>query len=254
MTTPAVVAAPAMTGRGRTVIDDRVRRRLVERAVLSVPGVVPRRTMVPGRTLPAVVIGGQRHEPRVNIEIAARWPVVSGEVIDGVRTAVGAELATALGEHPADIDVRIARLEADRSPAQVADAYAAPDDMSAGPGSASRRLAPRSIAASTVTGVLIALALTAVGAVAIRDAVTSDTEWIGTALGWLGNAHWQWWLWPAAVVAALVGLVLLVAAVKPRRRTHVPVGDGVWVPRGLVNDWQVDDSASTTTGLTGEDS
>ncbi|MGW0163131.1 hypothetical protein ACWDUN_27810 [Mycobacterium sp. NPDC003323] len=236
--TPDVVApvapAAAVATRGSTIIDDRVRARLIERAVLSTPGVVARRTIIPGRTLPAVAVSGCRGA--VDVQIAASWPVDSAAVLAAARSAVVRELAVSLGEQPDRVDVVIARVESDRAPAQVADAYAAgdqPDDA----GVPHRRFAPKRAAGATFAGVLTALVLITVGAVAIREALLPDDPWVAPALTAVADAQWQWWTWPAAVAAAVIGSVLLVIAVKPRRHTHVSVGDHVWVPRGSENLW-----------------
>ena len=246
MTSDAVVHPSVPMTRGSTVIDDRVRERLIERAALSAPGVVARRTLVPGGNLPAVHLAGQSG---VDIQIAASWPVDSASVLEAARSAVIRELADSLGEHPERVDVTIARVESERTAAQVADAYAAgppPDHV----GAAHRRFAPQRAAAATYTGVFIAIVVIVLGAVAIRDALTPDAPWIATALDRIADVQWQWWTWPAAVATAIVGLVLLVAALKPRRRTHVSIGDHVWVPRGTERRWTdeenfgIDDSGS----------
>lgn len=253
MTTNVAAHLAVAEGRGRTVVEDRVRQRLVERAVLSVPGVVARRTMAFGRNFPAITIGGQPDSSRIEVEIAAAWPVDSVDVIEAVRGAVGDELAAALDEHPDRVGVRISHLLAERTAAQVAQAYAA--EAAVASSATPRRLgryAPRAIAASTVTGVLISLVLIAFGALAIRDGLTARPQWIGAVLHWLTGAHWQWWYWPTAVLAAVVGAVLLVVAVKPRRRTHIPVGDGVWVPREIAADWRLRESRSTAITMDGE--
>lgn len=245
------VAAPLPTARGRTVIDDRVRRQLIERAALSVPGVLARRTLVPGRTLPTATVAGDPGAQIVDVQIAAAWPVDGAATLDSVRAAVAGELASALGEHPDRVGVTITRVESDRTPAQVADAYEV--DPGTGPIDVRhRRFAPRRAATATYSGVLIAVGLIAAGAVAIREALTTADPWIAPALRWAAEAHWQWWIWPAATVAAVLGLVLLVASVTPRRRTHVSVGDHIWVPRSRARDWSVPDSESTDFDSTGE--
>lgn len=235
------VTAQPHAARGRTVIDDRVRRQLIERAVLSVPGVVARRTMVPGRTLPSVGIGGGQGAQTVGVQVAVTWPVDGAAVLDSVRAAVVDELEATLAERPDRVDVTITVVESDRTPAQVADAYDA--DPAAEPiGVAHRRFAPRRAATATYGGVLVATALIAAGGLAIRDALNSADPWIAPALRWAADAQWQWWVWPIAAVAALVGLLLLVASVTPRRRTHVSVGDHIWVPRNKVRDWTAPDA------------
>lgn len=251
MTSDLAAANPPAV-RGRTVIDDRVRSQLIERAVLSVSGVLARRTMVPGRSLPAVAVSGDQNARTVDVHIAARWPVDSATLLESVRAAVIQELATSLGETPERVDVTITRVDADRTPAQVADAYelsgdeaAAVDCDIAPAGAQQRRLAPRARAAASTVSVVIALALGALGAVAIRDAFTPADRWTTAVLGWAADAQWQWWVWPAAVLAALLGLALLVAAIKPRRRTYVSVGSQVWLPREDSQQWTAADAGTT---------
>lgn len=240
------LVAPAQATRGRTVIDDRVRTQLIERAALSVPGVVARRTMVPGRSLPVVTLDGAE---TVDIQIAAAWPVDARAVMDSVRAAVLTELGTALAERPERVDVTIARVESERTPAQVADVYDA-DPAGEPVAPRPRRFAPRRAAVATYIAVLIGAAMTAAGAVAIREALTTADPWIAPALQWTADAQWQWWVWPVAALAAVLGLVLLVAAVTPRRRTHVSVGDHIWVPRNKAQDWAVDTEAPDIRGET----
>ncbi|CDQ44975.1 hypothetical protein [Mycolicibacterium neoaurum] len=236
MTSEAVTQVVEPTTRGRTLIDDRVRERVIERAILATPGVVAHRTMVPGRTLPSVTIAD--HPAGLDVQIAAAWPVDSATVLASARSAVVRELATTLGEHPDRVEVTITRVESDRTPAQVADAYAdAEVPVPAAVGSASRRFAPRRIAGATYCGVIFAVLLMALGAVAIRDALTPEDPWIAPVLSALADARWQWWTWPGAVAAALIGAVLLVIAVKPRKRTHEPIDDLVWVRRGHQRQW-----------------
>lgn len=251
-TEPVVAALVAQPERGQTVISDRVRQRLIEHAALSVPGVVRRRTIVPGGTLPAVRIGGGSQSRAVDIDIAANWPVDGTTILNEVESAVSRELSLSLGEQPRHLGVRISRIVSDRTPAQVADAYAADTEPNAGTASSRGRFAPRRTAASTITGVLIALMVIAAGVVAVRDALI-DVDWIGGAtwitpvLDWAGGAQWQWWTWPGAVVAVLAGAILLIVAVKPRRMAYHPVGDGVWVQRHAVEAWRsesVRDAAS----------
>lgn len=233
--TTDVVARPGLpTQRGRTIVADTVCRRLVEHTVLAAPGVTTHRTLVPGRTLPAVTVSGSQDARRIEVDISAAWPIEGAALIGSVRSAVERELTTSLGAPPERVEVRIARVDAVRSPAQVADVYAGElgEEQEALPPNA-RRLAPRAMAPSSVSAVAIALALIALGVIAVRDVVAGGPDWISAVCVWVADQHWQWWWWPGAVLAALAGLVLCVVAVTPRRRTHVPVGDGVWAPRSM---------------------
>lgn len=248
MTSDAVAGSPAAV-RGRTVIVNRVRERLVERALLGVPGVVAKKTMIPGRSLPAISISDR--PVTVDVQIAASWPTDSAALLSATRSAVARELAENLGETAEHVDVTIAKVDSERSPAEVADAY---DGQPAGEpiGVQHRRLAPRRASKATFSAVLIAVAVIVLGVIAIRDAWTSTDPWIAPALSWAAELQWQWWAWPAAVVAALLGLALLVAAVTPRRRTHVSVGDHVWIRRGAEKDWNAAETETNPFDSDGE--
>lgn len=235
--------------RGRTVVSDRVRQRLIEHAVLSVPGVVRRRAIVPGRSFPAVQVDGGLKSRVVDVEIAANWPVDGTAVLGNVESAVMRELSASLGESPQRVAVRIARIDSDRTPAQVADAYAIDAETTGGGETA--QYGPRRVAGSTITGLLVALTVIAAGVVAVREALIAvgwigGTAWIDPALDWAAQTQWQWWTWPAVILTVLVGVVLLVIAVKPRRRAYLPVGDGVWVRKHAVERWRTAHSEGDT--------
>lgn len=94
---------------------------------------------------------------------------------------------------------------------------------------------PVGTSAAAPIGVLAAMATIALGVVGIHDALQaagaaggpSWTEWLAGKLETVAPADW---MIPAGVGAVIVGLLCLVAAVKPRRVTHVAVGkDGVWI-------------------------
>jgi len=93
---------------------------------------------------------------------------------------------------------------------------------------------PVAAPAAAIAGIIAALAVIAVGAVAIRDALVATGLLDGRSwLEWLfGKAEVLKpvdWMIPAGIGAVLVGLWFVVAAVKPRKVTHQPVGDGVWI-------------------------
>ncbi len=60
------------------------------------------------------------------------------------------------------------------------------------------------------------------------------TRWTTNTADWITRSTWQDWMWPVAVICVIVGLWLVWLAVKPRRRTHVPLGDFevMWTRRG----------------------
>ncbi|MEV8377700.1 DUF6286 domain-containing protein [Kribbella sp. NPDC056861] len=94
---------------------------------------------------------------------------------------------------------------------------------------------PTAVPAAATVGIIAALAVTAVGAVAVRDtlvstgAITGDS-WIEWVLGKAEVLKPVDWMIPAGIIALLLGVWVLIAALKPRKATHLAVGDaGVWI-------------------------
>lgn len=242
-----VTTTEVVPARGVTRIHERVRHRLIEHAVLSVPGVVRHGSMAPGRALPSITIADDDTRPAVNVKIAATWPHDGARVVGAIRAAVIHELHESLGEQPASVSVRIARIESNRTPAEVADAYAAgaadPQESDTAPDVGSRYRGPYRVAGSTITSILVAVALIALGVIVLRDAAigfgwVGGSAWTAGATRWAQHTHWMWWTWPTAVAAGIAGLALLVLTVKPRRRTHVVVGDGILVSHASAHRWR----------------
>ncbi|MBJ8338945.1 hypothetical protein JGU71_08615 [Antrihabitans sp. YC3-6] len=96
---------------------------------------------------------------------------------------------------------------------------------------------PRSAPALRPAAIGAALALIAVGGVAIRDTLVeagavAGQPWIAPALGRLDGLSAQAWMVPAGIAVAVVGLLLLASALKPRRSTHTGLAtDGLWIRR-----------------------
>ncbi len=100
--------------------------------------------------------------------------------------------------------------------------------------------APLAAPAASAMSVVLAIALIAAGIVAGRDAfigigVVTGSPWIGGGLKLLDGLTAQAWMLPAGIAVALLGLLLVVAAIKPRRRTHRPTTvPNAWItPRDI---------------------
>ena len=100
--------------------------------------------------------------------------------------------------------------------------------------------APLAAPAATSVSVVLALVLIGAGVVAGRDALIdfgaiAGTPWIAAGLKAIDGLTAQTWMLPVGIAVAIIGLLLLVAAVKPRKRTHVPTtAPGVWItPRDV---------------------
>lgn len=95
---------------------------------------------------------------------------------------------------------------------------------------------PRAVPGSRAVGVVLALLVTALGVFAGREALAAwgavpGGSWLTGAADAVGAVGPQWWVLPAGAALALVGLALLLAALRPRRRRHLTLGaDGrVWL-------------------------
>lgn len=99
------------------------------------------------------------------------------------------------------------------------------------------------VAAATARYVAVALALVVMlgGVVSLREAGielgwVDGTPWIGAAITALNGLRSQWWMVPVGAVALILGLWLVVVAVRPRRKTVVAVdaAGSVWMrPRDV---------------------
>lgn len=89
---------------------------------------------------------------------------------------------------------------------------------------------PKAPAGSTAVGILIALVLVGAGVLGVHDGLTglgwaSGRAWLPPALEAVDGAHAATWMLVVAAVLALLGLWLVLLALKPRRRTHLPAPD-----------------------------
>jgi hypothetical protein len=95
---------------------------------------------------------------------------------------------------------------------------------------------PLAAPAAAPTAILLAALIVGLGVLAGRDVliltgVLGGTAWLTPALSTVGAVHRDTgWLLPAAIGLAVIGLILLIVAVKPRRHTHRRLThDGLWM-------------------------
>jgi hypothetical protein len=101
--------------------------------------------------------------------------------------------------------------------------------------------APVAAATARRIAVVLALVLLIVGVVALREAGVvlgwvAGTPWIAAAVTAVNGLHSHWWMVPAGGAAVVVGLWMVVMALKPRRKTVVAVdaAGSVWMrPRDV---------------------
>lgn len=91
-----------------------------------------------------------------------------------------------------------------------------------------KRYIPRAIAASQILSIALSLGAFALAIAAARELWTKRTgtelkSWLHPVFELISRAHYEPWMLPGGVVAALVGLIFIIVAVKPRPRTHVPL-------------------------------
>ena len=87
---------------------------------------------------------------------------------------------------------------------------------------------PVGIPLATRIAVVLALLVIGIGVVAARDVLIwtgaiAGSPWIIAAVSLLNGLTAHGWMLPAGVVLALLGLLLVMAAITPRRRTHQPL-------------------------------
>lgn len=84
---------------------------------------------------------------------------------------------------------------------------------------------PRKAPAAVLPAVLLVLLALGLGVVALRDWLThlgvfTGTLWTTNTVDAVDGVRRAGWLLPVGVVVALLGLLVVVAALRPRRRTH----------------------------------
>lgn len=113
---------------------------------------------------------------------------------------------------------------------------------------------PRAAPVAAVTGSLVAVAFIAAAVVGIHDLVVTQGwagghPWARGAIDGINHTTRADWVIPLAVLALLVGLLLLWVSVKPRRSTHQPVADQD--PAAQV--WVTPEALSQLAGSAGDD-
>lgn len=105
----------------------------------------------------------------------------------------------------------------------------------------SKRMPPQARPVAGFTAVLLALVLIGAGVVGVQDLFTTrrwidGRPWLRMAIEHANHATPGGWALPGGILAVALGVLLLMAAAKPRRSTHHPVPGttDVWVSPGAV--------------------
>lgn len=239
--------------RGSLVIKDRAVARIAAAAALQVPGVVRRSgglSLLTGRELPRADVTTGGNAVAVNLYVAAEWPYDAAMLTRRVHDSVERQLreltdlsvhelnvlvaATAVPEDGEDTDTAVpveyreSDIVAARTEPRTAVPVVAPLPPLAYPAA--------SPAAALIAVAALLLAFTALRELLIVRGTYGGAPWLRNSFEWFGRLHWEPWIAPAAAACVAVGIVLLVVACKPRRRTHLPLRvDGpvatVWMRR-----------------------
>lgn len=86
--------------------------------------------------------------------------------------------------------------------------------------------APRTPAPAAYLGALLSVTLVAVGVIGIRDGIVATgwmggSMWTANVVNWIDGLAFAPWMIPAGVASIVVGIVVLLVAVAPRRTTAV---------------------------------
>ena len=91
---------------------------------------------------------------------------------------------------------------------------------------------------AAVPAILFALVLIGAGVVLGREALLNwgaidGPEWVGPAATHLDGLTAQQWMLPGGIAAVVVGFILVLTAIRPRRRTHRALTEhDVWLRKG----------------------
>ncbi|WP_350276334.1 DUF6286 domain-containing Asp23/Gls24 family envelope stress response protein [Kribbella sp. HUAS MG21] len=223
----AAVPEPASVANG----GDRGRLEIAERAVERIAeitarnhGAVLRRDAVLGRGLPKAraVIAGRR--TRIEVQVAAAWGRPLAEVAAEVRRSVAADIAryTGLGVDRVDVDITTVGATDGGAVGGAVGAVGSAD------GQAPAAKSPVAAPAAAAVGIVAAFVLVGIGVVGIAEMLRTAGLLRGQVIppGWFGRTFAlepAGWLRPVGIAAVVLGLLVLVVAVKPRRRTHLAV-------------------------------
>lgn len=96
--------------------------------------------------------------------------------------------------------------------------------------------APYAPPAASWAGAFIAVALLVAGVIALRDTTIAlgwvdGQKWVDSFVDWIDGLRFEPWMVPAGIAAALLGVWMVVSAVRPRRRIALPVTaqSAVWI-------------------------
>ncbi|MFZ2174466.1 MAG: DUF6286 domain-containing Asp23/Gls24 family envelope stress response protein [Rhodococcus sp. (in: high G+C Gram-positive bacteria)] len=231
--------------RGELVIKERAVVKIAVAAALDVPGVVKHSgglSRLTGRELPRADVSTGGGAVAINLYIAIGWPCRLDVLGRRLRSEVSRRVEELTGMPVCELNIVVIGTESTASEENTTDQLIFADQPDTGDATSAmtpvRPRTPRATPAAVPAAVVIAVGAIGLAIVAARELLIvrgtiPSAPWIRNTFEWVGRLHWSDWIVPGAVAAVVLGVALVIAALKPRPRTHLPVRIGstpiVWL-------------------------
>ncbi|MBA8962740.1 putative alkaline shock family protein YloU [Rhodococcus percolatus] len=230
--------------RGELVIKERAVVKIAVAAALQVPGVVKQSgglSRLTGRELPRADVSTGAGAVAINLYIAVQWPCHLDLVNRRLRAQVHRQVEQMTGMPVIELNIVVVGTEsAAPEDSSTESRYSEQGDPAVPPAPVApiRPRTPRATPAAVPAAIIVAVGALGLAVVAARELLImrgtfANAPWIRNTVQWLGRLHWSEWIVPAAAGAIVLGVVFIVAALKPRPRTHLPLAVGdtpiVWL-------------------------
>ncbi|QNG19714.1 Asp23/Gls24 family envelope stress response protein [Rhodococcus triatomae] len=220
--------------RGRLVIKEKAITKIVTTAATQVPGIGKPQggfSRLTGRHLPRADVSVGTDAIAINLYVAVTWPSRVDRVSRRLHHDVSDRVQELTGLPVHELNIVVAGAtgaeSVDRS-SDTGDHLPAEAETSRDAAAAIRARTPRALPAAVPAAVAIALGALALAVVAARELLivhetVHGAPWIRNTVEWAARLHWSEWIIPVVVACAVLGVALVVAALKPRPPTHVPL-------------------------------
>ncbi|WP_052493272.1 Asp23/Gls24 family envelope stress response protein [Rhodococcus sp. MEB064] len=225
--------------RGTLTVLDRAVERIADASLTRTSGVLTAGGSF-GRRPSRVKVTKQDDHVRAAVDVTSRWPLSAATVATDLRRDIVRGMSES-GLTTDSVDVHVGDFGDVGTASTAADATTVP--------------APRPLAtpAATPLAIILSLLLLAGAAVLIRDglvglSVLTGSAWTADALDAIDGLTVQSWMFPVGIALAVIGALLVLAALKWRARRYRPSGiaDDVWVHKSDVASLTEKDAAPTT--------
>ncbi|GGF94809.1 hypothetical protein GCM10007304_05840 [Rhodococcoides trifolii] len=212
--------------RGRLTVKDRVVERIATQAMRTTDGVATGSSGLARRNVSRVRVSNNDSHVRAQAEIGIRWPRSAAEVAADAHENITRHLADA-GVETESIDVRVTSVQ-EAGASELPETSTAADELKAA-------LLPRARPAAAPVAFVLSLVLVALGVVAVRDALVyanaiTGQAWSGWVADHVDGTTVATWMLAAGIAVAVVGLLIVIAALKPRAKRYRPAASpDTWV-------------------------